>query len=116
MCRGVTVLSAVVIPFLVGALAVSFWSWMRTHRELLKREPAMPAESSRLFVPSGNPKRLVRVTTPMRWFEIVAAFREEWNIEYGDLSDGPMYGDECVEWLQQQLDLDLYEIVITEET
>jgi len=32
----VTVLSAVVIPFLVGALAVSFWSWMRTHRELLK--------------------------------------------------------------------------------
>jgi hypothetical protein len=82
----------------------------------LKREPAIPVESSRLFVPSGNPKRLVRVTTPMRWFEIVAAFREEWNIEYGDLSDGPMYEDECVKWLQQQLDLDLYEIVITEET
>lgn len=31
-----TVLSTVVIPFLVGALTVSFWSWMRTHRELLK--------------------------------------------------------------------------------
>jgi hypothetical protein len=24
------------LSFLVGALAVSFWSWMRTHRELLK--------------------------------------------------------------------------------
>lgn len=54
------------------------------------------------------------VTTPLRWIEIVEEYKNEWNIEYGDMSDGPMYEDACVQWLQKQFDLDLYEIVFTE--
>lgn len=86
-------------------------------REYYRDEPTMFAKSVQnggLFVPDYDEDRDVWVTTPMRWFEIVAEFRRDADAE--DASTGPMYEDKCVQWLQQQYDLDLYEIVITEET
>lgn len=88
-------------------------------REFYENEPTMFAKSVQnggLFVPDYDEDRYVWVTTPLRWFAIVAAFREEMDRRYLSESGKPIYEDDCVYWLQQQFDLDLYEIVITEET
>lgn len=86
-------------------------------REYYWNEPVMFAKSVQnggLFVPDYDEDRNVWVTTPIRWLEIVAEFRRDMDAE--DASTGPMYEDACARWLQQQIDLDAYEIVITEET
>lgn len=88
-------------------------------RPFYENEPTMFAKSVHyggLFVPDYDEDRYVWVTTPMRWFEIVAKFREESDREFPSEDGKTMYEDDCVYWLQQQSDLDLYDIVITEET
>ena len=87
--------------------------------QFYENEPTMFAKSVRnggLFVPDYDEDRDVWVTTPLRWFEIVAAYRQESDRLNLIQGGGPTYEDDCVYWLQQQLDLDLYDIVITEET
>jgi hypothetical protein len=82
-----------------------------------KRISARPGD---LFIADYEPRSLsyrVTVVTARQWLALTEQYRKDYDAEYPD--EGPMYVDDCSEWLAHLLvwgEIDTIDIVLTEET